>query len=235
MAHATRRPDRLHSCVRLLGRISQAARSAYAAGSFHSRVLDPSSARLVFLSRDPAACSGMHATPVSTAFQLPLDLTAPPSLAAWLPTSILRTNRAPLTSALSLRLNFLTASCSISQADLSLLSSVSLTDPSRFPQSRPCGVLWSAHYPCQLHLSASSGPGSAPDSFAPRCGFQLSLLALTRADSSGGSSACADGTFHSRVLNPSLVGLAFPGRDSAASSGLHATPVSAALRRPLWI
>jgi len=25
---------------------------------------------------------------------------------------------------------------------------------SRFPQSRPCGVLWSARYPCQLHLTA---------------------------------------------------------------------------------
>jgi len=43
--------------------------------------------------------------------------------------------------------------------------------PSRFPQLRPCGVLWSARYPCQ-----SLGPDSTPDSFACRSGNTLTRL-----------------------------------------------------------
>jgi len=50
-----------------LRRMCQAALSACAAGTRYPRgLLDPSSARLAFLSRDPAACSGLHATPAST-------------------------------------------------------------------------------------------------------------------------------------------------------------------------
>jgi len=50
---------------------------ALASGSFHSRVLDPSPSFLIFLSRDSAACSGRHTTPVTI---FTLGLTAPPTL-----------------------------------------------------------------------------------------------------------------------------------------------------------
>jgi hypothetical protein len=50
---------------------------ALASGLFHSRVLDPSPSFLLFLSRDSAASSGQHATPVTI---FTLGLTAPPTL-----------------------------------------------------------------------------------------------------------------------------------------------------------
>jgi hypothetical protein len=54
----------------------------------------------------------------------------------------------------------------------------STTGPSRFPQSRPCGVLRFARFPC-LYASphpwfeVSLGRDSAPESFASRCGSRL--------------------------------------------------------------
>jgi len=143
-------------------------------------------------------------------------------------------NRAPSTPTLRLRLIYSTASCSISRADFSLLSSVPITGPSRFPQSRPCVVLWSARHPCQLHLAVFLGPDSAPDSLAPRCGLSSASSLLTWTDDSGGSSACAVGPFHSHLLDPSSVRLTFLSRDPAACSGLHTTPASITSRL-LWI
>jgi len=150
------------------------------------------------------------------------------------PSRTTRQTERPSTPAPGPRLTYPTASCPISRADLYLLSSAPVTGPSRFPQSRPCGVLWSARYPCQLHLTVSLGPDSAPDSLARRCGFSSASSLLTWTDYSGGSSACAAGPFHSHFLDPSLVCLAFLSRDPAASSGLHATPASFTLRL-LWI
>jgi len=158
------------------------------------------------------------------------DSTPKPFGLASLPSLYDSTNRAPSTPALGIRLTCSTASCSISRVDFSLLSSVPVTGPSRFPQSRPCGVLWSARYPCQLHLAVSLGPDSAPDSFASRCGFCSASKLSTWTDGSGGSSACAAGPFHSHFLDPSSVRLAFLSRDPAACSGLHATPASFTLR-----
>jgi len=97
--------------------------------------------------------------------------------------------------------------------------------PTRFPQSRHCGVLWSARYPCRYF-----GPVSAPDSFARRCGNSLAQFASILSDFSGGLMLFASGPFHSHVLDPSSSFLAFLSRDSAASSGLHATPVTVSLR-----
>jgi len=141
------------------------------------------------------------------------DSTPKPFGLALFPSLADSTNRAPSTPVLELRLTYSTASCSISRTDLSLLSSVPVSGPSHFPQSRPCGVLWSAHYPCQLHLSVSLGPDSAPDSLAPRCGFSSASSLLAWTDCSGGSSAYAAGPFHSHFLDPSGAHLAFLRRD----------------------
>jgi len=57
----------------------------------------------------------------------------------------------------------------------------STTGPSRFPQSRPCGVLWYARFPCFRRIrtipdpTISLGRNSAPESVASRCGSRLTL------------------------------------------------------------
>jgi hypothetical protein len=145
----------VHSCVRLLEQISQAAHSALAAGSFYSRFLDPSLARLAFLSRDPAACSGLHATPVDTALSGSNALRR--GLTSWgflwirqhpqafrpgfVPVLFSQNNPSAHIACAQLPVDLPTASSRSLELDFSLLSSVSLTGPSRFPQSRPCGVL----------------------------------------------------------------------------------------------
>jgi len=155
----------------------------------------------------------------------------------FVPVLFSQNTRAPTSPALSFRLTFPRHPLDLSRLDLSLLSSVSLTGPSRFPQSRPCGVLWFARYPCQHH----PGKGFPLDLTAPPT---LSLvgaafsLRFRRPDLQplwsgtlrwliqAARSALAAGTFHLRFLDPSSARLDFLSRDPAACSGLH-EPLSA--------
>jgi len=78
--------------------------------------------------------------------------------------------------------SFSAASCPISRADLSPHGSSADTGPSRFPQSRPCGVLRSARYPCRHHqmLHLALRAQQRPRVF--RFSVRLGAYASTRPD-----------------------------------------------------
>jgi len=65
------------------------------------------------------------------------------------------------------------ASFSISRASFLFTAPEWTTGPSHFPQLRPCGVPWYAHYPVSFVPSRRSvtflGPNSTPELCAPRC------------------------------------------------------------------
>jgi len=109
-----------------------------------------------------------------------------------------------------------------------------VSGPSRFPQSRPCGVLWSARYPCQLpfgSLDLTATPTLTLIGAAWSFRFRLPDLhplgsGAHRRVFQAAHSALAAGTFHLRFLDPSLARLDFLSRDPAACSGWH-EPLSA--------
>jgi hypothetical protein len=157
--------------------------STYAVGFFHSRVLDPSSVCLAFLRRDPAACSGLHATPVMVCLSASCGLDSTPDsfahrcgLELSLPACLIsiHSDQAPfdglfrLLSALAAGI-FHSRFLDPSLARLAFLSR----------DSAACSGL---HEPLSaplqdFRLSAFLGPDSTPDSLARRCGNSLALLA----------------------------------------------------------